>query len=376
LQNRPNIKKGRAYFAISPIHRNETVTKSGIAIGTSDDSQYLGIELASKLAQVLVVPDATPNLEQWKFSTCKTLLEADDLTLISVWSPTFLGELLKYIQYNSDRLLESINRSSPARAKQLAPIIYGQPNYEAIWPRLDTISCWKDASSRGLAEQLQVHFPNVLMQGKGLLSTEGVVSFPLHSCAWPVLAITGNFYEFLGDDGEIYLANNLTIGKKYQVIITNYSGRYRYNTMDQVLMHGYEQQTPLLEFIGRSGICSDLCGEKLTEAFLLHAFMRVDATLVGNAVLQPCSAQPHYDLIIDRDYYLSKPNEDLVDKIEQALCLNPQYDYARKLGQLAEIELIIREDLMTSIIGGELQNGANFGHIKPRVLKGEQLKPA
>jgi len=370
MQARPNIKKGRAYFAISPVVRNETSTKSVIPVGVSNDSQYLGETLSQKLTEVLILPDNTTNqFEEWKFSTCKALLEAEDLTLVSVWSPTFLTELMKYIQQNFVVFISAIASKSPERAKQLENASNNNIlDYQNIWPMLDTISCWKDAASAGLAEQLQLLFPNTFIQGKGLLSTEAVTSFPLHHAAWPVLAINSNFYEFLGDDNKVYLANNLELGQTYQVIITNYSGFYRYNTMDKVLVHGYENKTPMLEFIGRTGIYSDLCGEKLTEAFILKAFNQVDPLLAGNAVLQPCLKELGYSLLVDKSYYESNQVDHLAKEIEQALCVNPQYAYARKLGQLNEMKIIVRENLVSTVIEDELSSGRSFGHLKPMVL--------
>ena len=370
LQTRPNIKNGKAYFAISPVSRNEVTTKSGVSIGASNDSQYLGETLSHKLLEVLILPDNPTNqFEEWKFYTCKALLEAEDLTLISVWSPTFLTELLRYIQQNFAELRLAIANKMPERAQQLKKVSNNNSlDYQSIWPMLDTISCWKDATSAGLAEKLQLLFPSVFIQGKGLLSTEAVTSFPLHKAAWPVLAITSNFYEFLGSDNQVYLADNLELGQAYQVILTNYSGLYRYNIKDQVLVHGYEKGIPMLEFVGRAGICSDLCGEKLTEAFILKAFNQVDPMLLGNAALQPLSKDLRYNLIMDKAYFESCEIEKIAEEIEQALCVNPQYAYARKLGQLNKIKIVVRDNLVSTIIEGELSKGRAFGHIKPKVL--------
>ena len=90
----------------------------------------------------------------------------------------------------------------------------------------------------------------VTLQGKGLLSTEAVITVP-SDCGDPQLSADSNFYEFRRDNGQIYLADELLSGETYSVIVTTNSGLYRYQTDDLVLCTGHTPEgLPQLRFAG------------------------------------------------------------------------------------------------------------------------------
>jgi len=158
-----------------------------------------------------------------------------------------------------------------------------------LWPNLKLVSCWASAASKPFAAELAARLPHATLQPKGLLSTECVVTTPLG------ITPHGHF-EF--DDGE--------------VIATTASGLYRYRTGD-ILRDG--------EFAGRKGIVSDLVGEKLTEPFVARCLENVRGYLFAEG----------------RGYVVASETTVDLDAIEQKLCANPHYEYARKLGQLAPL---------------------------------------
>jgi hypothetical protein len=146
-----------------------------------------------------------------------------------------------------------------------------------LWPRLKLVSCWGDASSASWFRKLALRFPQAAFQRKGLLATEGVITIP--DCAGdPSLCIHSGFYEFLDKEGRVRLAGELCAGDSYQVILTTASGLYRYQTGDIVLCDRAARgsEPPILRFIGRTGISSDLVGEKLTEAFVSQCLIDVE----------------------------------------------------------------------------------------------------
>ncbi len=138
---------------------------------------------------------------------------------------------------------------------------------QSIWPRLGLISCWADGASAHYLGALQALFPTVEIQPKGLLATEGCVSFPLLGRPAPVLAVRSHFFEFQEiDTGTLpRLAHQLDRGGYYRVILTTGGGLYRYELRDEVEIVSFESQCPLLRFVGKSDGISDLVGEKLSE---------------------------------------------------------------------------------------------------------------
>ena len=60
-------------------------------------------------------------------------------------------------------------------------------------------------------------------------------------------------------------------GKRYEVIVTNGGGLWRYRLGDSVECTGHLVATPTLRYLGRAGQVSDLRGEKLCEPFVAEA---------------------------------------------------------------------------------------------------------
>ena len=69
-----------------------------------------------------------------------------------------------------------------------------------------------------------------------------------------VLVPRAMFFEFIpieiGDSGILF-ADQVEVGKSYEVIITTVSGLYRYRLGDVVKVVGFFNNTPLLEFLYR-----------------------------------------------------------------------------------------------------------------------------
>lgn len=323
---------GRAYFSISPATRPpESI--GGIPVGLSDGA-YLGAIGAAVLADVTAVPfsvAAIADVDRWRAETSRHLVAARDLELIAVWSPTFLLGLLDGI---------------------------GDPR--ALWPRLKVVSCWASAASKPFADALAARMPHAHLQPKGLLSTETVVTVPDRDDR-PVLTEFG-FFEF-EREGELHLQDELTTGSIYEVIATTASGLYRYRTGDLVRYDGRSHSgRPILEFVGRGNAVSDLVGEKLTELFVAACLENVP----GFCLLVPARESNGYVLMTEEGAPVS------IEAIESRLCDNPQYAYARRIGQLETLRLMPINRLYERYARAQVEQGVRLGDIKPAALRNER----
>jgi GH3 auxin-responsive promoter len=336
LLHRPGIMSGRCYWSISPAARAPERTRSGTPIGLDSDAAYFGQTLESSLARLLIAPAGGEiSIEAWRAATVAALSAAPDLTLISVWSPTFLLQLLRHFP-EEPRLL---------------------------WPQLDTISCWTSGASASSARELAAAFPGVYLQGKGLLATEGVVSIPFAEYPYPALAVESGYYEFLDGQGVAHPAFDLALNAEYEVVMTTHSGLYRYRLGDRVAVRGWwGESAPLLEFLGRAGAVSDLCGEKLSESFVLPRLDRI----AGFRLLTPAAvSRPGYILFLDASEYDAAAAAHAASQLDRDLRANPQYDYARRLGQLCAVIPVRVPGAMEryyEYLGGV---GRRLGDIKP-----------
>ena len=373
LQHHPDICRGRTYWAISPPLRSRQAT-APVPLGIANDALYFGEALADKLSRLMIVPEASgsDSFADWRLATLLALLRSRDLAFISVWSPTFLTDLLRWLEANPAPCLDALRRAGEtARATELETLLVTAPlDTHCVWPQLALISCWTQGSAKQFLPDLQRYFPHLHIQGKGLLATEGMVTLPLCAAEAPVLALHSGFYEFIDAEGRVLTCQELEQDASYEVLLTTAAGLYRYRLGDRVRVRGWLEATPMLDFVGRAGLVSDLCGEKLDEAFVCRALQAQDNTVAvsGFAMLLPCTAPRGYVLVLDAAMWSDAGAVQYARTVEERLRANPQYALARELGQLQALRphrvsrpwVRYRDFLLT-------QN-RRLGDIKPPVL--------
>lgn len=338
-QSYPGICAGRMYWSISPAVRRPIAQRFSAPIGAPSDLVYFGEDIAQDLQSLLIglsLSGRDFDIEEWRHATALELVAADDLTMISVWSPTFLIELINFIQANLTSLASDLTKRSKRRSEILQAVAGGSlPWTEELWPKLSLISCWADAGARRYLPVLRKMFPNVIIQGKGLLATEAVVSIPWTAVTGCLPAITSSFLEFKSSGGKLLLVDELTVGETYEVVVTTYAGLYRYIVGDSVRVTGTYLELPILEFVGRSEVVCDLCGEKLADPFVAEVLRDID----GFAMLAPRAGDRlGYTLVLGVNHS-PEEGERLLRLVEARLMENPQYHYARRLGQLSPLQL-------------------------------------
>ncbi|MGZ5093003.1 MAG: GH3 auxin-responsive promoter family protein [Burkholderiales bacterium] len=385
----PSLADGTAYWSVSPACREHRCTRGGTPVGLESDAAYFGAALAPAILESLSVPasvGALRDFDEWRRLTAFHLLADEDLGLVSVWSPTFLLELLHYARAHATVLTDAIARgdagvtllhssdaglgrcpASPARAHAVREHLESAPpRFDLIWPRLRLISCWDHASSHAYADQVRQYFPGVTLQGKGLLATEAVVSIPLIGLPFPVLAPDSAFYEFRNAHGAVCLAHEIEDGAEYELALTTASGLYRYAIGDRVRVRGHAEGTPMLEFIGRAGVVSDLCGEKISEDFVISALRCIGARFA--AVVPEAGPVRGYTLLLDARETSAEEGAQLATRLDERLCVNPQYGYARRLGQLAPLRCARCVQPLERWVETRLSRGQLVGDIKPPAL--------
>ncbi len=416
MQHRPAVRRGRAYWSISPAFGQAKRTVGGIPVGFDDDTAYLGRLERFAARKLLVVPPAIaklPEIENFRYCTLLHLLQAEDLSLISIWSPTFLSALLEPVEEWGDRICYDLRNGSLSlpiransevlrqlcprastnirRANQLESILRSSlslsEKLRRVWPQLALISCWTDAAAAGYVAEVRKLFPSVEIQPKGLLATEGCVSFPLVGQTGAALALRSHFFEFAEVDDasngqaepkRCLLAHELSRGSRYQVILTTAGGLYRYQLHDVVEVVGFEKHCPLLRFLGKADRVSDLVGEKLSEPHvrdvLNRAFSAYGIAPRFSLVVPVAGQPPHYRLYLQGSELVGIPELpcSMESAVQAGLEENPYYHHAVQLRQLSRLEVCILD--ASSRPGwlvyerGCLARGQKAGDIKPTAL--------
>lgn len=397
LLHAPHALRGKAYWSVSPASFDEQKTEGGIPVGFEDDTEYLAPWMQGLVRRAIAVPalvSRIPSIEDFRYVTLAFLLAAEDLSLVSVWNPTFLSLLLAPLKEWAPSLLDDLeaghlsrplppplhdrlNRllgKHPRRARELRKIFERPENLpERIWPRLSLISCWMDAAASGPAEALRELFPHVRLAPKGLLATEGMISFPLLEQG-SVLSLRSHFFEFLPEGGVALPAWKLQKGERYEVVLTTGGGLYRYRMGDVVEVTGFYRKCPVLRFLGRSRV-SDFYGEKLNEAHvsdivraLFENFDNLEKP-PDFALLAPAGTPPERYML-----YFGGPQKPerlsaLSAPLEQRLRENVHYAYCRDLGQLKEATVCwVGSDAYERYQRVFLERGVKAGDIKPSPL--------
>lgn len=376
----PEIGKGRAYWSITP-PAELTDESSAVRIGFADDSEYLG-PIGSLLHRALsVVPDLTgvrvEALGELRLRTASALLAAGDLSLISVWSPTFLTLLLEYLDHHFEEVLDHLAKARTCNAERLR-ILRGRMGgarpwvASELWPQLQVVSCWTDAASARHAHQLQQELGEVPIQPKGLLATEAMVSFPWLPDRDPVLALTSHFFEFETESGKVLLAHQLERGMVVEVVVTTGGGLYRYRLGDRVEVTGRIGGAPTLRFVGRTGVTADHRGEKLDASFVESCIERLPARLVERFALLAPVDEPDFGYVLFVDCDDPAVAREACVVLEEALCENYHYRQCRRLGQLSAARIaLVRANGSSpkeSWMVREMVEGKRAGDIKPSVL--------
>ncbi len=382
----PDLMRGQAYWSVSPVSSAATRTRGGIPIGFEDDSAYVGSWRRVLVQRVMAAPAAlrsAADIETFQYQTLLALVRSGSLRLISIWNPSFLAVILERLPQFGNQLLRDL-RGDPDRAGPLRAALKASTPSERhalLWPRLRLISCWADANAEGPAAALASAFPQARLQPKGLLATEGFVSFPLCGAQASALAVRSHFFEFapIGSSGEAdeespVLAHELAEAQRYTVIISTGGGLYRYRLNDVIEVIGHVAECPLIRFVGKHEYVSDWVGEKLHEAHvaavLRDAFARVPPAFRPAFAMLACDRElspPAYVLYVDGEA-VDATLTVAAAAVEEGLRRNFQYDYARFLGQLGRVQIFRAKEAARTYMSAALSTGQRAGDIKPLAL--------
>ena len=352
----PRLLGTASYWSVSRAVRRPERTAGALRVGFDDDAEYFGPVERWAIAQLMAVDSSvarSPDIAAWRRATLTALVECRDLGLISVWSPSFLTGLM-------DALVGAELALSREARVRLDRALAADLDASVLWPRLRVVSAWGDGFAGRLVPAMLGPFRRVRFQPKGVLATEGVVSFPLVGWEGGVLAVTSHLIELREvGGGAVRWADEVEVGGRYQPILTTGGGLVRYALPDELEVLGFVDEIPRVRLVGRLDRGSDLVGEKLTAPFVDGVVAAV-APGAGFAMLIPAEDPLRYVLVVDR------PG---TGDVEAALAETYHYAYARELGQLGPAEVRVVPDAWARWERGVEAAGLTLGDQKPQALE-------
>ena len=284
-----------------------------------------------------------------------------------------LMELLKpYLKPNPKRADELLKRTKTS--KEFLPSLY--------WSNLEVISCWLGGSVGRYTKKILKYFTGyekgIEFFDVGYGASEVKVNIPIKSdTSSGIVASFGAFYEFLplgSDDKEdVLLLNQLELDKEYRLIITTYSGLYRYDMKDIVKVDGFIGDTPTISFISKSGDIGNICGEKVTASLISDVVDRFFDIDVKYFCAIADKDEFRYVLCVEPESRFDISQDELKnlakDIEEYMFVLNDPYKVFREQNLLNKLEIkIMPKGWYDELIQHKLKTKAAANQIKLPVI--------
>lgn len=395
----PGIRQGVHYWSLSWL---PTEMRQEVSGHINDDMKLLGTGKRWLASRTQAVPESVSlaaESDDSLFATLAYLCAREDLSALSVWSPTFALGLLEKLGFWKEELsavlaagrwgarARSLRHLTPPRSERGSRMLRAWDGitdagfYQALWPNLALISAWDTASAAPWARQLRTLLPHAPLQGKGLWATEGVITIPQGD--QHVLAAGSHFYEFEDvSTREILPSWQLEAGQQVCPLMTTGAGLLRYRLGDRLKVTGHFGQLPALEFQGRDDSV-DMVGEKLSTV----AVQRVLDAIQFPAMVRPVivlgleegsehghRGHPRYVLLAEApagfpSAAYSHWAQHLAEQLEAGLRESFHYQLARNLGQLEAAQCICGSGLRQQYMAACRNRGMIDGNIKVEALR-------
>ena len=252
------------------------------------------------------------------------------------------------------------------------------PIAQRIWPKLLWGYGMISSTLAVYMEKLKKYVGNLPMHNMGYAASEGFMAMPVELDASDyVLLPKSLIYEFLPVDApegtRPLLLDEIEVGKDYEIIITNFSGLYRYRIMDIVHVTGEFNQSKKIEFLYRSNMGLNIANEKTTTQMLdwvaEQLQKKYEIEFKGHSFYSDTDSKPpRYVMLVetDSDIPTARKDEFRADIDTFFRQSNGKYDKYRSWGMIGEPDVV------------QLQKGSYDAYKASLVAQGRvlnQIKP-
>lgn len=252
-------------------------------------------------------------------------------------------------------------KPNPERAAELRREFqkgFDTPIAPRIWPKLTWAYGMVGSNLKVYVEKLRKYIgDDVPIHGMGFAAAEGffAMATKLDTHDGTLLPHT-LFYEFLPindddeddiDEGKALLIDQLEVGKKYELVVSNFSGLYRYRMEDVVQVTGMHNNTPTIEFLYRRNLGMNLANEKTTTEMVDMAAKQTADEMgnefVGHSLYADYSTNPpRYCMLAEAVNPVSEEDRqkyiDILD--EKFKTFNEKYFKYRRWGMINRPEVL------------------------------------
>ena len=284
-------------------------------------------------------------------------------------------------------------KPNPERAAELRKLKarYGTVLPKHYWPNMQVVNTWFCGNTRVYFEKIRDSFPpDCVFHEFSYVSTECKAGLVLKSNTEDTVVFGHKMYfEFIHEKDlenpapKIHQAYELTEGQRYCMLVTHYSGLYRYNMNDLVEVTGYYNEFPIIKYIQKVNGTINLTGEKLHERQFIEAVHETEKKtgkiapfFVGFADPQKSSYKFYYEFA-NQDISITEA-EEFTAYLDNCLQeYNPEYREKRASNRLKMPE--------TALLGPEsferfkatcIDRGYRDGQFKVNLLMQDEKRHA
>lgn len=334
-----------------------------------------------------------------------------DLNNIICTFTGFLLDFCRYVEKNWELLVDDIEHGTineeielpdetraelsaklepmPERAAELRAIFeqgFDTPFMPKVWPNLRYVSGGASAGFARYTNEIRNRYlgTDVAFYYRGISASEGVFTVPTKLADHASALIPDSlFFEFIPEDDENakpLTMDKLEVGKKYELVISNHSGLYRYRMKDVLLVVGYHNATPMVEFQYRIDKTVSLMGEKTTEQALRVAAEKTAEDcgfmLVDNSVY-PDDEDVRYVYIMEIDRVPQDlTEEEVYASLAKNLAeVNPSYGDKIRSGLIKPVKILFSQP-ETYVLYKDtmLLKGNPITQLKPVTVIGNEMQ--
>ena len=310
-RDHPGVVGGRILSVVSP--EVEGHAPSGVPIGAESGHAYR--TMPGPVRSIYTAPYGVFAIEDYeaKYYTLLRLAAGQNISCIATVNPSTIVLLADRLADHGESIIRDVRdgslssefsvpqelrdslhlRPDPERARHLerAAAAGGGPLRPGLaWPELTAIGCWKGGTVGAYLAKFDTYFPQrPPVRDLGYYATELRGSVPLSDNGDAgTMAVGTNVLEFhpaaedrAPEGRELLRLEQLEVGQRYFVYVTNASGLYRYEMNDIVEVAGHYGKTPLIRFIQKGKGVVSFTGEKLYETQVIAAVDKALAAMRG-----------------------------------------------------------------------------------------------
>ena len=298
------------------------------------------------------------------------------------------GRISSYLNIDEDtrRNLNKLISPSASRADELECEF--KKGFKGIirrvWPKVTYIATVTGANFSIYNDKVNYYTDSLPIYSPVYAATEAMIGINpyVNKIRYVIIPDTA-FYEFIPIGKEEYkikqtlCLDEVKIGEKYEIVVTNYAGLYRYRIGDVIKVVGFYNNCPEVEFLYRKNQVLNMVSEKTNEEHLTNSIRntieKLNLNLVDYTTMPDNSISPgRYIFYFELKDKLPNSRVKLLEETldSEIRKSNLAYDRARNNKRLDMTKVIFLSSNTFNLIKESLLNkGISKNQIKiPRVI--------